>query len=55
MKYRKAIFAVVYAKTGKGIEYLILKRKKHWIGWEFVKGKIEPLERKRKTVIREVF
>lgn len=54
-KYRKAVFAVVYARTKKGIEYIILKRKKHWRGWEFVKGKIEPLELKRKTAIREVF
>lgn len=54
-KYRRAVFAVVYAKTEKGIEYIILKRKKHWKGWEFVKGKIEPLESKRKTAICEVF
>jgi len=54
-KYRKAVFAVVYARTKKGIEYIILKRKKHWKGWEFVKGKIDPFELKRKTAIREVF
>lgn len=54
MKYRKAIFAVVYSRTPKGIEYLILKRKKHWRGWEFTKGKIEGFELKRKAVKREV-
>lgn len=54
-KYRKAVFAVVYTRTKEGIEYILLKRKKHWKGWEFVKGKIEPLELKRKTAIREVF
>lgn len=54
-KFRKAIFAVVYSmnKNGK-VEYLILKRKKHWKGWEFTKGKIEKFEGKKKTVRREV-
>lgn len=36
------------------IKYLILKRKKHWVGWEFVKGKIEFLETKKMAVKREV-
>lgn len=54
MRYRKAVFAVVYSKGKKGIEYLILKRKKHWRGWEFTKGKIEKFELKRKTIKREV-
>jgi 8-oxo-dGTP pyrophosphatase MutT (NUDIX family) len=54
-KYRKAIFCVAYSKTPKGIKYLLLKRKKHWKGWEFPKGKIEWYEllNKRKTVLRE--
>jgi len=54
-KYRKAVFVVVYAKSEKEIEYIILKRKKHWKGWEFVKGKIDPFESKKKTAIRETF
>jgi len=53
-KFRKAVFAVVWTKENNKIEYLILKRKKHWIGWEFPKGKIEFLETKRMTVRREV-
>lgn len=54
-KLRKAIFAVVYSINSLGkIEYAILKRKKHWKGWEFTKGKIEKYEFKRKTVRREV-
>jgi 8-oxo-dGTP pyrophosphatase MutT (NUDIX family) len=55
MKYRRAVFAVVYAKNKGEIEYLILKRKLHWKGWEFPKGKIELFESKKKTVMREVF
>ena len=53
-KYRKGIFAVVYARTEKGIEYLVLKRKLHWKGWEFAKGKIEKSEEKEKTARREL-
>jgi len=54
-KVRKAIFAVAYSmdKNGK-IEYVILKRKKHWKGWEFPKGKIEKFELRRRTARREV-
>jgi len=54
MKLRHAIFAVVYSFTDKRLEYLLLKRKKHWVGWEFPKGKIEFLETKRMAVRREV-
>ncbi len=54
MKYRKAIFILTYAKTKKGIEYLILKRKLHWQGWEFPKGAIKFFETKRCAVKREL-
>jgi 8-oxo-dGTP pyrophosphatase MutT (NUDIX family) len=54
MKYRRAIFAVVYTRTSKGIEYLILKRKLHWKGWEFTKGGVKPFELKRIAARREV-
>jgi bis(5'-nucleosidyl)-tetraphosphatase len=53
-KYRKAVFALTYAKQEGEICYLILKRKKHWIGWEFPKGGIEKFETKRMTAKREV-
>ncbi|VVB82504.1 RNA pyrophosphohydrolase [uncultured archaeon] len=52
-KYRQAIFAVVYAITNGKVEYAILKRKKHWVGWEFTKGKIEKFETKRMAARRE--
>jgi 8-oxo-dGTP pyrophosphatase MutT (NUDIX family) len=52
-KYRQAIFVVVYAKTKKGIEYLILKRKHHWRGWEFPKGGINFNEAKEHAARRE--
>ncbi len=53
-KYRKAVFVVGYAKSGKRIEYLLLKRKLHWKGWEFPKGKIESGEKKIETARREL-
>jgi len=53
-KWRKAVFVLPYAKTGAGIEYLLLKRKLHWHGWEFAKGKIEKGETKPETARREL-
>ena len=54
LKYRKAVFIVAYAKTNQGIEYILLKRKLHWKGWEFPKGKIEKGEKKIQTAKREL-
>jgi 8-oxo-dGTP pyrophosphatase MutT (NUDIX family) len=54
-KFRKAVFGVTYCKDNNGrVEYIILKRKKHWKGWEFPKGKIERFETKRMATRREV-
>jgi len=53
-KYRKAVFVVTYMKEGGKIFYLILKRKLHWIGWEFPKGGIDFLETKKRAVKREI-
>jgi len=40
-KYRRGIFIVVYAIVKNKPQYLILKRKLHWKGWEFPKGGVE--------------
>ena len=53
-KYRKAVFVVVYKLKEDKIEYLILKRKKHWVGWEFPKGGVEFFETRNHAVKREV-
>jgi len=53
-KYRHAIFAVVYTVSNRKVKYVLLKRKKHWRGWEFTKGKIEKFETKRMAARREV-
>lgn len=57
LKYRKAVFIAIYRKNPKtqAVEYIILKRKKHWIGWEFVKGGIEKGESIKSAVRREVY
>lgn len=54
LKYRKAVFIVVYKKENNKIFYLILKRHKHWKGWEFAKGGIDAGETELETVKREL-
>src|SRR3989338_5793454 len=54
-KYRRAVFIVVYALDKKEIVYAILKRKKHWNGWEFPKGGVENNELLEKAALRETF
>jgi len=53
LKYRKAIFCVLYIKDEEKIEYLLFRRKKHWKGWEFCKGGCEK-ETLKQCVVREV-
>ena len=53
-KFRKGVFVVTYAKKGNKIEYLILKRKHHWNGWEFPKGGMKLFEGKNHAAKREV-
>jgi len=54
MKYRKAVFCVVYSINNTGnAEYLTLKRKLHWKGWEFPKGGIGKEERILDAIKRE--
>lgn len=52
-KYRPGVFIVTYTETNKGIRYVVLKRKKHWTGWEFPKGGIDPGEKAHQTTPRE--
>ncbi len=40
-KYRRGVFIVTYRIDNHEIEYLLMKRKLHWMGWEFPKGGIE--------------
>jgi 8-oxo-dGTP diphosphatase len=53
--YRRGVFVVVYRTNKDGErEYLLLRRKKHWIGWEFPKGGIERGEGLMQAVRREI-
>lgn len=54
MKYRRGIFIVAYSKTKKGTEYLVLKRKLHWKGWEFPKGGLKKGEKILDALKREL-
>lgn len=54
MKIRRAVFIVTYAKTPKGIRYLLLKRKLHWKGWEFPKGGVNYFEFRISAAKREL-
>jgi len=47
---RTMVAAVVFDKRGR---FLVLKRKLHWHGWEFVKGHVEK-ETARQAVLREL-
>ncbi len=51
-KYRPSVFIVAYILKEK--KYLLLKRKLHWVGWEFPKGGIEKNETKLETLKREI-
>jgi len=54
MKFRKAVFIVTYSKIKNDFEFLILKRKLHWKGWEFPKGGVNFFETKKTAVKREL-
>jgi len=54
-KYRRGIFIVTYRINSKQeVEYLLLKRKLHWKGWEFCKGGCEAGELTKGCVLREL-
>ena len=54
MKFRKGIFILIYAIDKRKVEYLILKRKLHWKGWEFNKGGLKKAEKMLNAIKREI-
>jgi len=54
MKYRRGIFCVVYRKEKNKILYSLLRRKLHWIGWEFPKGGLKRNEKVLDGIKREI-
>jgi 8-oxo-dGTP pyrophosphatase MutT (NUDIX family) len=53
--FRPAVFIVTYTLTDKGVEYLLLKRRLHWNGWEFPKGGMKRGEEMERAVLRELY
>jgi len=53
-EFRPGVFIVVYKIENNKPRYLILKRKLHWIGWEFTKGGQEKGESLMQTIKREL-
>ena len=51
---RKGICAIVFRKSGKKAEFLVLHRVLHWKGWEFPKGGSRKGERQLQTLRREL-
>jgi len=49
-KIEKAVVAITYDKD----DFLILKRKGNWIGWQFCQGRIEEGESEEQAVLREL-
>lgn len=54
MKIRKGVSAIIFFDNTKKIEYLLLKRKLNWKGWEFLKGGIKGNESELSCLKREI-
>jgi len=54
MEMRKGVSLVVYRKEKDKIFYLILKRKRRWIGYELIKGGKFKSESEIQTIKREL-
>lgn len=52
-KYRKYIFAIIFLKD-KHYKFLVLRRKKNWEGWEFLKGGLMENENEMQCLKREI-
>lgn len=53
-KIRRGIAAVVFRRSGRGVEFLVLRRVLRWRGWETMKGGGEAGESPRRTLAREL-
>jgi 8-oxo-dGTP pyrophosphatase MutT (NUDIX family) len=51
---RRGVAAVVFLRKGDKTKYLLLKRKKNWKGWEWLKGGRKPLESESACLRREI-
>lgn len=51
---RRGVAALVYRKTDSGVRYLLLRRKKIWTGWEWLKGGCKFGEDEKTCLKREI-
>jgi len=54
IRYRKGVGAVIFARTPKGLEFLVFHRIKNWRGWELAKGGLLEGEPQLKGLKREI-
>jgi len=54
MKIRKGVAAVIFVKENGKKRYLVLKRKLHWKGYEFLKGGLKKGENEDNAIRREI-
>ncbi|MDD5192948.1 MAG: NUDIX domain-containing protein [Candidatus Nanoarchaeia archaeon] len=52
--FRKSVFVVIYSRQNSRIKYLLLKRRRHWRGWEFTKEGLEKGESEEDAVKRGI-
>jgi len=53
-KIRRGISGIIFFDAKGRREYLLLKRKKNWKGWEFLKGGLKKGESESKALKREI-
>ena len=51
---QKKVQAIIYTEEKGKKKYLILHRKLHWVGWEFLKETIKPKESYEETIRRGI-
>ncbi len=51
---RKGVAALIFLREEKEIKYLLLKRKKNWVGWEWLKGGCKKGEDEKTCLAREI-
>ena len=49
-KIFQAVVGIVYS----GDDFLILKKKGRWVGWQFAQGKLDEKESKEEALVREI-
>lgn len=54
VKVMQAVAGIIFRKKGSGYEFLILRKKGSWEGWQFVQGEKEKNEAPEQAILREI-